>query len=211
MATAAAPVMPEIFVGPVAVKVTEGTVSVPPLSLVTVLASVRVGSLLLVKLHVKSAPAFTFALGIVSVLLTKLPMLPVFVVIALFASVQDAEANAKPVAGVSVNVTAEPKVEILTAAGLAGAAVPAVVVVIPKGVLAKLVCAKVNTPPTSPTVVLVSLTVGVLVFVKVQVKSEPAFTLASGIVSVFPANEPIEPVLLVIALFASVQFAAVAT
>jgi hypothetical protein len=94
LVTAKAPVMPDIFVGPVAVKVTEGTVNVPPLSLFTVLTKVNVGNLLLVKLQVKSAPAFTLAAKIVSVLPVSDPMVPLLPVVAPFASVQDAAAVA---------------------------------------------------------------------------------------------------------------------
>jgi hypothetical protein len=94
LVTADAAVTPEMLVGPVAVNVTEGTESVPPLSLVTVFTKVSVGSLLFAKLQVKSAPATTFAAGSVSTLPTKDPSEPVLPVIALLASVQDAEARA---------------------------------------------------------------------------------------------------------------------
>lgn len=60
------------------------------------------------------------------------------------------------------------RAEILMAVGAAGAAVPAVVVVMPKGALARLVWLNVKTPPTPPRVVFVNFNVGVLVFVNVQ-------------------------------------------
>jgi hypothetical protein len=72
----------------VPVKVTAPT---PPL---LILVSERVGSLLLVKLQVKSEPALTLAAGMVSTLLTSVPMVPVLPVMAELASVQDADAKA---------------------------------------------------------------------------------------------------------------------
>lgn len=50
-------------------------------------------------------------------------------------------------------VTAVPIVVTLIGAGLTGAAVPAAVVVMPKGALAKLVCVNVNGPSTPPKVI----------------------------------------------------------
>lgn len=90
--TEPAPVTPEILLGPAALSITDDTASVPPLSLVTVLTKVRVGNLVLVKLHVKSEPAFTLAAGTVNVLPERVPIAPVLPVITLLASVHDADA-----------------------------------------------------------------------------------------------------------------------
>ena len=82
---------------------------------------------------------------------------------------------------------------------------PTAVVVMPDGALARLVWLKVKAPPNPPVVVFWTFTVGILALVKRQVKSAPATTLAAGIVRVVPDTLPIDPVLPVTALLASVQ------
>jgi hypothetical protein len=197
LVTAVTPVAPDTVIGPTACKVTADTASVPPLSLVTVLTSVRVGSLVLVKLQVKSAPAFTLAEGIVSVLPLKVPIEPVFPVITLFASVHVAAVIAKPVTGVSVNVMSVFNVETLIAVGPTGAAVLAVVVVMLDGVLTKFVCEIANGPPTPPVVVFCTFTVGVFVLVIVQAMFEPAVVAAASSVMLpvakFGVAVPVDP------------------
>ena len=65
--------------------------------------------------------------------------------------------------------------------------------------------------PTPPLEIFVSVIVGNLVLVKVQVKSAPALTFAARMVSTLPDRLPKEPVLPVNALLASVHEAAVST
>lgn len=99
----------------------------------------------MVNWQVKSAPATTLPTGIVRMVPLTVPMEPVFPVTALFASVQTALTMLKPVARLSVKVTAVPNAVILIAVGLAGVAVAPTVVML-LGVLVKLVCVKENVP-----------------------------------------------------------------
>ena len=66
-------------------------VKAPPKPPVVIFCTLTVGILRLVKRQVKSAPATTFAAGMVSVVPVSVPMLPEFPVMALLASVQEAE------------------------------------------------------------------------------------------------------------------------
>ena len=118
--------------------------NVPVLPL-EILINCRRGKLVLVNTQVKSEPTTTLALGIVRVVPLKVPMEPVFPVIALLASVQTALTTLKPTARPSVKVTAVPREFTLMADGAAGVAVGSTVVILP-GVLAKLVCPNVNVP-----------------------------------------------------------------
>ena len=69
-------------------------VKAPPKPPVVIFWTFTVGVLPLVKTQVKSAPATTLPAGMVSVVPETVPMLPVFPVTVLLASVQDAEDRA---------------------------------------------------------------------------------------------------------------------
>ena len=95
--------------------------------------------------------------------------------------------------------------ETMIAVGDAGVGVFAEAGVMLPGVEAKLVCAKVKAVPEPPMVVFCNVNVGFMALVKVQVKSERASTLAAGIVNTPADIVPMEPLLPVMALLASVQ------
>ena len=116
----------------------------------------------------KSAPAFTFAAGMVSTLPAKEPMAPEFPVTALLASVHVAAVSTKDAAGVSVKVIAVPMATPLIAVGNAGVGVATAAVVIDAGAEAKLVCVNVKGPPKPPNVDFCTLTDGERVLTKVQ-------------------------------------------
>jgi hypothetical protein len=120
------------------------------------------------------AAASTFAAGIVSTFPASEPKLAGFPVIAEFASVQVAAVAVKLVAGVSVIATAVLNAVTLMAAGEAGVATPAPVVVMAVGLDAKLVAVKVNGPPIAAVVIFCNATVAVFgVFVNVQAMASP--------------------------------------
>ena len=124
---------------------------------------------MLVKTQVKAAPAFTADPGMVRTPPANDPIGPVLPVTALFPSVQLAAVRKNVGATPSVKVTALPITATLIAAGAAGVAVPATNVFIAEGALVKLVWVNENGPPTPPTVVFWTATVGILAFTNVHV------------------------------------------
>ena len=177
-----APVTPTPLVTVVIVWLDQPLVPVkvkPPTAPLLILVSVTVGSFVLVNTQVKSAPATTLPAAMVSTLPASEPIAPAFPVTALLASVQLAAVRAKPAATVSVSVTAVPTVVTLIEAGAAGVGVPAAIVVIAAGALARLVWANVNGPPKPPVVVFCTRTIG-RVLVKVQAMLEPAAVAAAS-------------------------------
>ena len=94
--------------------------------------------------------------------------------------------------------------------GPTGAAVPAAVVVIEAGTVAKLLAAKVNGPPKPPVVIFCTATVAAIAaLVKVQVIFAAGKTLAAGMVRACPLNVPKLAGFPVIEALASVQVAVV--
>ena len=94
------------------------------------------------------------------------------------------------------------------AVGAAGAAVPAVVVVMATGTVARFVAVKVNGPPKAPTVVFwIETVAGFGALVNVQLIWAKAMRFAAGIVSTFEASVPKLAGFSVTAEFASVQVA----
>jgi hypothetical protein len=86
---------------------------------------------------------------------------------------------------------------MVIAIGAAGAAVPAVAVEIPNGVLARLDCVNVKGPSKPPMVVFCTLMIGVFVLVMVHAMFEPAAVAAESRVIVpatrFDTADPPEP------------------
>ena len=125
-----------------------------------VFTTVRFGApLVLEKTQVKSAPALTFAPGIVRVepaSEVKEPLLPVT---ALLASVQVALLRKKPPMAGSLMVTGLAMVETLFAVGAAGVGVLAATVVMLLGVVAIFVVVKEKGPPNHPKVVICTVKV----------------------------------------------------
>ena len=124
--------------------------------------------------HEICAAAATLAAGMVSTLPARFPKVAGLLVTAEFASVQLAVVAVKPGARVSVMVTAVFKAVALLAVGDAGVGVLADVVVIAAGFVTRFVDAKLNGPPTAPTVIFCKLTVaGLGVLVKLHAIASP--------------------------------------
>ena len=166
-----------VIAGGVVAKFVDVKVKGPPAEPVVVFCTATVAAATfteLVKVQVIWAAATTLAAGMVSTLLASVPKLAGFPVTAALASVQLAALAVKFVAGVSVMVTAVFKAVTLIAVGVAGVAVATLVVVIAVGVEARLVCAKVNGPPTAPAVIFCRANVaGMAVLVKVHAMASP--------------------------------------
>jgi len=165
----------------------------------------------LVKVQVICAAGNTLAAGTVMAEPATVPKLPTFPVTAELASVQVALVNVKVELTVSVICTAVLRAVTVLATGATGAAVPTVAVVIAAGVVPRFVTAKVKGPPMPPVVIFFTATVaGLAAFVKAQVIWLADKTLAAGMVSMLPVNEPKLAGLPVTLALASLQVADVA-
>lgn len=163
-------------------------VNAPTPPLLTLL-KVTTGSFALVKLHVKAAAILTALPGMVSVDPVNAPMGPVpLPVIAVAESKQLALVTAYPVAGVSVMVMGKPMPDTgaAIAAGAAGVAAPATVVLIAGGVPDKLAALNEKGPPKPPIVVFCTLTVGAVTgTVRLVVVEEVAVMVPPKLAPVF--------------------------
>lgn len=140
-----------------------------------------------------------------------MPNVPGFPVTAELASLHVALAIVKNELAPSEICTIEFKVLTLAAAGVEGAAVPIVAVVIAVGAEARFETEKLNGPPSPPVVIFCTVTVaGVAVFMIVQLICAAGKTLAAGTVKILPARLPKLAGLPVKLAFASVQLADVA-
>ena len=106
-----------------------------------------------VNVQIILANGFRLTAGIVTTLPAKLPKLAGLPVVPEFVSVQVALVMLKLLLAASVSVTGFAVVVTVTGAGVVGAGVPAVTVVIPFMVPVKLVAVKVKGPPAAPVVI----------------------------------------------------------
>ena len=173
------------------------------------------GLTILVKVQVICALERMLVAGMVSTLPARVPNVPAgFPDAPALPSEQLADEMVKFVATVSVMVTAVPLVVARIGVVTAGAAVPALEVVMLAGAEARFVAVKVKGPPADPRVIFCTATVAAVavltVLVMVHVIFAAAFTLAAGTVSTLPASAPKLAGFPVIAELASTQVADVA-
>ena len=145
----------------------------------------------LVNTQVICAAGKIFAAFTVMEVPATVPKLPTLPVTAELASVQLAVVKVKVEVTVSVICTALLRAVTLLATGAAGAAVPTVVVVMDAGVVARLVTAKLNGPPSPPVVIFCTATdAGFAALVKTQLIWLAEITLVEGMLSTLPTSVP---------------------
>ena len=197
-AGAATPTAVVVIPAGAADKLVALNVNGPPKEPVVILLTATVGVLAaLVNVQVNLAEGFKFATGIVKTLPESVPNGPGGLRdTAVLLSTHAAVVKVKLLFTASVMVTAVVVVVTVTGEGATGAAVPAVVVVIPLIDPVRLVAEKVNGPLAAPVVIFCTATVGIAglaILLNVQVIWALARTLAAGTVKTVPANTPKVP------------------
>jgi hypothetical protein len=165
----------------------------------------------LVKTHLICAAGKTFAAGIVKSKPVRAPKVAGFPVTAEFVSEQLTLASVKNKLEFSDICTSELRELMAIGIGAAGAAVPALDVVMEDGVEAKFETAKLKAPPAAPVVSFCKATVaGIAVLIMLQAICAAGKTLAAGTVKTEPLKLPKVAGFPVKLEFASLQLADVA-